>query len=289
MPLDPTLVGRELGRLDVRPDARWLMAYAAGVPDERPELYETRAALVTHPLFPVAPEWELLITSHSTPRAMPRSESVRGVHYAHDVIVERSLRPDDELVLTATVIGVDRRRAGATQDVVFHAVDASGATVWRTRMTSLFRGVALVGEPVTVDVGWPEGLGEPDTVAPPRPLAQVRSHVRSVDAHVYTECARIWNPIHTDTAVAEEAGLHAPILHGTATLARAVSLVTGMAGVPLADVRRVSGRFAAMVDLDTTVTVRLLHAGPTVLRFDVVNGAGLVAVVGGAIGVGAVE
>ena len=42
-------------------------------------------------------------------------------------------------------------------------------------------------------------------------------------ALVYTECARIWNPIHTDLAVARGAGLAAPILHGTATLALAVS------------------------------------------------------------------
>ena len=34
--------------------------------------------------------------------------------------------------------------------------------------------------------------------------------------HVYTECARIWNPIHTDLAVARAAGLPGPILHGTA-------------------------------------------------------------------------
>src|SRR5262245_63914545 len=37
--------------------------------------------------------------------------------------------------------------------------------------------------------------------------------------HVYTECARIWNPIHTDLAVVRAAGLSGPILHGTATLA----------------------------------------------------------------------
>jgi len=42
-------------------------------------------------------------------------------------------------------------------------------------------------------------------------------------AHVYTECARIWNPIHTDPAVARQAGLSAILLHGTATLALAVS------------------------------------------------------------------
>ena len=48
--------------------------------------------------------------------------------------------------------------------------------------------------------------------------------VSATAAHVYTEGARIWNPIHTDAAVAARAGLPGIILHGTATLALAVSI-----------------------------------------------------------------
>ena len=55
--------------------------------------------------------------------------------------------------------------------------------------------------------------------------AEDRIDVSAVAAHVYTECARIFNPIHTDVAVAEASGLPGPILHGTATLAMAVSAV----------------------------------------------------------------
>ena len=40
--------------------------------------------------------------------------------------------------------------------------------------------------------------------------------ISALAAHVYTECARIWNPVHTDTAVADRAGLPGLILHGTA-------------------------------------------------------------------------
>ena len=39
--------------------------------------------------------------------------------------------------------------------------------------------------------------------------------------HAYTECASIWNPIHTERAVALGAGLPDIILHGTATWALA--------------------------------------------------------------------
>jgi hypothetical protein len=60
MPLHAQALGESAGTIDVRYDARWTMAYAAGVPDERPELYDTVTGVVVHPLFPVAPEWELI-------------------------------------------------------------------------------------------------------------------------------------------------------------------------------------------------------------------------------------
>ena len=281
MPLTPELVGRQVGRITVACDARWLMSYAAGVPDERPELFDTTTALVTHPMFPVAPEGELITTHRTASTAMTRAEVLSGVHSAHDVIVERSIVAGETLDVTATVIGVDRRRAGCTQMLLLQATDAAGAVVWRTRFTSFFRGVALDGEPTSVDVDWP---APPDGTPGEGPIAERASHVRAVDAHVYTECARIWNPIHTDIAVARSVGLTAPILHGTATLARGVSIATDLAGWAIGDVGRVIGGFTSMVDLDTTITVRLLDISSEWLRFDVLTHDGRTAITGGAIG-----
>jgi acyl dehydratase len=83
-------------------------------------------------------------------------------------------------------------------------------------------------------------------------------------AHVYTECARIWNPIHTDRAVAEEAGLPDIILHGTATLGLAVSRVLRREadGDP-GQVRRIAARFGAMVLMPSTLTIRGFRATDT--------------------------
>ena len=271
MPLTSELVGHEFGHVSVRCDARWLMAYAAGVPDERPELYDTTTELATHPMFPVAPEWELLITHSSAPAALTRAEVLRGVHASHHVILERSIRPGEQIDIRATVVGVDRRRVGATQQVQFAATDADGDIVWRTLLSSLFLGVELDGDPACIDIDWP--TTELST-APAAPIAEQTSHVRAVDAHVYSECARIWNPIHTDVAIARSAGLTDPILHGTATMARGVSMATALAGWPLSDVRGVSGDFTSMVALDSTITVRLLEAAGEQLRFEVLNAAG---------------
>ena len=79
-------------------------------------------------------------------------------------------------------------------------------------------------------------------------------------AHVYSECARIWNPIHTDVAVARAAGLPNIILHGTATLALAVSHVMRHAALDPRDVRRVRSSFTGMVPLPSRLTVRVIEA-----------------------------
>jgi len=116
--------------------------------------------------------------------------------------------------------------------------------------------------------------------------AEVQAPISALAAHVYTECARIWNPVHTDTAVAARAGLPGLILHGTATLALAVSRVLELeVGNEPGRVRRVAGQFRAMVMMPSTITVRVLMREQTpsrdVIRFDVLNSEGELAVQNG--------
>ena len=110
-------------------------------------------------------------------------------------------------------------------------------------------------------------------------------------AHVYTECARIWNPIHTDPAVAEQYGLPGLILHGTATLAHGISCVIAQEtdGHP-ERVKRITGRFGAMVFMPSRLTVRIVSreasAEGDVVRFEIRTEEGKPAVRDGAIVVG---
>ena len=271
MPLCETAVGHELEPLIVRPDARWCMAYAAGVPDDRPELYATDANLLVHPLFPVAPEWGLITTSRALPEGMTHDEARRGIHVGHELVLHRPLIAGEAITMHARITAVGRRSAGAVQEMLFTATAKNGEVVWRTKLSSLFLGVALEGEPTATELDWP---ALPDRPMDGEPIATRQSSVRAVDAHVYSECARIWNPIHTDIVAARAAGLAAPILHGTATLARAVSIVTDLAGVPLGDVRRVAAQFGAMVALGSTIDVRLLGHDRATITFDVLEQGG---------------
>jgi acyl dehydratase len=86
--------------------------------------------------------------------------------------------------------------------------------------------------------------------------------VAATAGHVYTECARIWNPIHTDSEYARAAGLPGIILHGTATLALSVSKILEKLNT---EVRRVRCRFAGMVLMPGTLTVHASRVGDEIL------------------------
>jgi len=124
----------------------------------------------------------------------------------------------------------------------------------------------------------PEPIGRDATprVAREIPLA-------ATAAHVYTECARIWNPIHTDPEVAKRAGLPRIILHGTATLALAISAGMRRAGPAGPRITRIAGRFTGMVPLPSRLRVQgRRDAGtPGVLRFRATTPDGTLALDGG--------
>ena len=150
--------------------------------------------------------------------------------------------------------GLARRRAGTLMTVRQETVDANGLPVSTTDYGSVYRDVGFEGE----DSGFrPEARGEFEM---PAGAVELPVAVPAGLAHVYTECARIWNPIHTDVAVARGAGLPDIILHGTATLALAVSRVLAYADADPRAVRRVSARFTGMVPLPGQFTLRVAEA-----------------------------
>jgi acyl dehydratase len=262
------IVGTEVGPRRAAIDARWLMAYAAAVGPHQAACYDTETAggPMAHPLFPVCYEWPLLLEVRD--RAIPEAAAPLGVHASHRLVLHRLPRAGDDLTSTARVVAVAPRASGTLVVVRLATVDARGQLVSETDYGSLYRGVALVGPTPAAEGPTPRREAiEPRWAEPvpvPLPLA-----------HVYTECARIWNPIHTDRAVALATGLPGPILHGTATLALAVSRLVArdLAGDCRA-VRGIEVRFTGMVPLASTFTVR---AGPREghrIAFEAVDGRG---------------
>jgi acyl dehydratase len=123
------------------------------------------------------------------------------------------------------------------------------------------------------------------------PRDEINIDVPAGMAHVYTECARIFNPIHTDAAVARAAGLPAIILHGTATLALAVSrIVESRAQSDPTRVSRIACRFGAMVTMPSALTLRIFADGNrdasanAGIFFEVLNSEGKLAIRDGFVG-----
>jgi len=264
--LPSATLGARVGPIKHAIDARWLMAYSAALGETDERYFETGgpSGPAAHPLFAVAYEWPLAVALRE--RVIGEAIAPFSVHATHDLMIHRPPRAGDRLSTTAHVVDVRPVKAGSLVVVRLDTVDGAGATVTTTHYGSIYRGVDC------------DGTSAPAPPPPPAPGVvrwEERVAISGQLAHVYTECARIWNPIHTDVAVARAAGLPGLILHGTATLALAVSRVVNhdLGGDPA----RVSGlavRFTGMVPMPSTVTVRGYEDNASEIPFDAVDSAG---------------
>ncbi len=273
MPISSEIVGR-VGEPCVHSiDSRWTMAYAACLGDLTPAYLDTRARsdVLAHPLFPVCFEWPLFLDPNGVPTGLPAAERVRGVHFTHDLTLHRPIRAGMELTTRATLAKVEARRSGAYQLVRLDTIAADGDPVSTTWYGVLLRGVDVAGDDRALDDTGPE--------LEPAPSANdTKDHLIPIAANaalVYTECARIWNPVHTDVAVAEAAGLPGPILHGTASLALAVSRVVNECFDGDAErVVRIAARFGAMVPMPSTLALRIGPVQDNAVRFEALTPEG---------------
>jgi acyl dehydratase len=251
--LSSDIVGREAGPQDQLIDARWLMAYSAALGETDARYYDTAAGVLAHPLFPVCYEWPA--TRDLRERAGLEPFNARLVHAQHDLVIHRLPKACEKLNISGKVVAAMQRRPGALIVFRLSTRDGRGGLVSVTDFSALYRGIELQGGDRTVE-----------PLADPPAHAKVLPRVGEIDvpanaAHVYSECARIWNPIHTDIAYARAAGLPDIILHGTATLALSVSAIR----LEPAAVRRVRCRFAGMVTMPSTLTVHASREGDEVL------------------------
>lgn len=245
---------------------------------------------VAHPMFPVCFEWPLIVAMRRLFKTnlLTDQEATRGVHATHDLIIHRAMRPPETLRTRLQVAGVERRKPGAYQLTRLDTTDAHDTPVCTSFYGSIYRGVAVEGPDRPANISTPPAAPA-DTSMNPRD--EIKIPVPAGTAHIYTECARIFNPIHTDAAIARAAGLPAIILHGTATLALAVSrIVEARAQSDPTRVSRIACRFGAMVTMPSPLTLRIFAdakrdaAASTGVFFEVLNSEGKLAIRDGFVG-----
>lgn len=285
MPFPIASVGLALQPYEVSLTTRRILAYAAGLGASEPAFLDDaqQGGLRALPFQCVSPEWPVLLSvREAMGGSLTPDEGRRGVHAIQDSTFHRPMRAGVRVVTDGRLVSATRLKAGvltvcrlATREV------GSGDLLTTTWTSSIYRDVELDGEPVSVETA--PGLNAAEA-QPPGPDAEVVTiPIPREMPHVYSECADIWNPIHSEREVALAAGLPDIILHGTATWALAgLTLLRRYGRSDVATLKRITGRFSGMVIPGAEITVRHEPGPSGLVRFDVRNETGAVVISQGA-------
>lgn len=275
MPLEKSMVGVTGPSVSETLEDRWLMNYAASVGDENPVYLDNRAGklLPAHPAYLSHLEWEAIVGLHECveDKLLP-AERARGVHSYNDTQIIRPVHSGDKITCVASVESVFDHPAGACLGVRVNTTDGNNELVASSLTQIIYRGVKLISEtegPAAVEYLEQFTFNE-------QPSRSEKITLSAVAAHVFSECARDYNPIHTDIKIAETIDLPGLILHGTGTFALVLSsLVNHEAKGDPQQVQRFVGRLAAMVLCPSEVTLNVYAAKnkPSHFRFELLTEA----------------
>jgi hypothetical protein len=132
MLLSSSIVEERAGPFEHVVDARWVMAYNAGLGERSDEV---------HPLFPVCYEWPV----SDAIRALPTLKPIAGllVHAQHDLVIHRPLKVGETVRCSVRIVAAEPRSPGAFLVYRFQTHDTHGKLVTVTNFGALYRGVRL--------------------------------------------------------------------------------------------------------------------------------------------------
>ena len=276
MPVRSGALGAELPPNTVEITPRMLLAFAAGVGDLGPRTFDDAGPvpLIASPGFCARLEWAVLGSGRASLLGVEEAERLRAVHVEQDTTYHAAIRPGDRLTTSGRVVSLRETSAGVLVRTLLSTVDASsGRPVVTSWHASIYRGVSLLGEGCAIE--------EPPTTPEVKVAAwcDVVLPVAREAAHVYSECAAIWNPIHSERRVALAQGLPDVILHGTATWALAgKEIVARCAEGDAFKLTRLRARFKAPVFPGHAITLQFAAGSHGLVPFRVLNHKGEVAV-----------
>ena len=272
LPPMPAGVGKMTIAKSFELDARAITAFAAGVDDFNPAYLDDarEGGLIAHPGMVFSWQWN---SRHVPDETLPLELVRRSVHAWIDVRFARHPREGDIITCQGRQVAVRQVRSGVLSSQRFTFSDSSGAEIAVMDTGGVTRGATLDGD------------GQ--VIAEPPPLPQRREPERApvwsatfeiapAAPHYYTECADIWNPIHTERKVAQAAGLPDIILHGSANISIALREIINrsLAGDPT-KLQRYACQFRAMVFPGHPVTISALEErqekGKQIIHFEMQN------------------
>jgi acyl dehydratase len=280
MSVRASALGLEAGESAIEVSARDTMAYAAGIGAQSAYYLDDLCAggIVAPPAFCVALEWHVVNGARLREiTGTTAEETWGGIHVQQDSTFHRPVKPADRLHVAGRVTQMRQTGAGALVVIRLDTrrVDG-GALVVTSWFSMILLKLQLDGPGGTVDVA-PALRAEPALTVPSS--GRVTIPTPATLAHIYTECSRIWNPIHTERRVALSRGLPDIILHGTCTWAIASeTLIRLCAGGDPLRLRRLAGRFHGMVIPGQSIEIEYGAADPGRWQFVVRNARGKLAV-----------
>jgi acyl dehydratase len=263
-------------------DSRFTMAYAAAINDTTPAYFDDLrvGGLRIHPCICFSlqwasrfrPDWKVNL------RAAPY-----GVHASTDLHIHRPFRPGEAITTQGRMIQKRQIGPGVYHVERYRMTASDGALVAELDYNGITRGATLDGPDVVVAVESPrpEFAG---AAGAPRWRTKVPIGLHA--AQQYTECAQIYNPIHTEPSVARAAGLPGIILHGSATKALSLTAVVNQCfDGDAARITRFSGQLRSMVLMNSVIVVEGLAEnvvdGEKRVLFTTLNGQGQPAISSG--------
>jgi acyl dehydratase len=244
---------------DVVVTPRLAMAYSAGLLLAEDRFYGVDAsAPAVLPFVCTRLEWPVTLGFRNALGLAP-DQLARGVHARQDTQVHRPFSIGESVRTTGQMVEARQTRAGALTVIRYQTRSLTRGDLVTTSWSSgIYRGVALPIEPF-------QAVASPaDLVAPAEGReTSVDIHFPIHLTHAYTECADIWNPIHTEEPVARAAGLPRIIVHGTILWALSgVRLADLVLGGDIGRIRRFNGRFLAPVLPNATARLVVRGEGP---------------------------
>lgn len=206
--------GAEFEPRDVTVTPRMALAFAAAIgctqeqyfDDARPE------GLLVPPPFCVALEWMLSGDRNALAKlGISASDQLRAVHTGQDTQFRRPIIAGETVSVSGSINAIRSTRAGAlvSSQLVVCGRDREDL-ITTSLCDAIYRGVKTDAGPVEIDSN---ASGRCDLS---KDVKSIQIPISRSFAHVYTECASIYNPIHTERRVALAAGLPDIIVHGTA-------------------------------------------------------------------------
>ena len=279
----PATVGNYTVAKSFEVTPRAITAFAGGIGDHNPVYFEDDrpGGLIAHPGMVFSWQWN----SRFTPDIQLDLNLVRrGVHAWVDVRFERAVREGDVITSQGRSIAARQTRPGVLTAQRYVMRDSQGETVAVMDTGGITRGATLEGDDTELESAPPLPL--PTSNGASEPVWSVDLPIDPQAPHVYTECADIWNPIHTERRVALAAGLPDIILHGSANITIALREVINRSfDADPTRLRRFAGQFRGMVIPGRPVTVHALEerdeGDRKIVFFEMLNDQGQAAIANG--------